>query len=288
MTCKTLRESAKVEGIGLHTGEKSVVWLQPTDAGTGILFRVSNAQGTATIPALVPFVADTKRRVVLQKDGVAVQTVEHLLATCFGMGVTDLLVEVRGLELPIGDGSAQIWVDTFKLAGIAELGEPVRSFAPQKVAFKDGKVVLVVEPDEAFNARYVFVTDHPLVGVQEAEFDFRTEEFASEIAPARTFGFWEEIQPLREQGLAKGGSLENAIVVFTDRYSSPLRFPNELARHKLLDLMGDLTLLGLRLQAKIFARSSGHTHHFRLCQILWQQVEQEGRERWLRRRAVWM
>ncbi len=277
MTCRTLKESAKVDGIGLHTGEKSVVWLRPADAGTGILFRVSNAQGSATIPALVPFVSETKRRVVLQKDGVAVQTVEHLLATCFGMGVTDLLVEVNGIELPIGDGSAKIWVDTFETAGIVDLDEPVPSFVPRKVAIEHDEVVVTVEPSGAFSAHYVFMTKHPLVGVQEANFDSRTGSFATEIAPARTFGFWEEVQPLWEQGLAKGGSLENAVVIFPDRYSVPLRFPNELARHKLLDLMGDFMLLGVRLQAKVYARSSGHTHHFRLCQILWQRVEQEAR-----------
>ncbi|MFN3420405.1 MAG: UDP-3-O-acyl-N-acetylglucosamine deacetylase [Armatimonadota bacterium] len=277
MNCKTLSETAKVEGIGLHSGEKSVVWLHPAEVGTGILFRAKNAQGTATIPALVPFVADTKRRVVLKRNGVAVQTVEHLLAACFGMGITDLVVEVHGVELPIGDGSAQIWVEAFETAGIVDLGELASSFVPQKVTIQHDEAIVIIEADDAFNARYIFVTEHPLVGVQEANFDWRTNDFETEIAPARTFGFWEEVQPLWEQGLAKGGSLENAIVIFSDRYSVPLRFPNELARHKLLDLMGDLMLLGTKLKAKVYARSSGHSLHFQLCQILWQRVEQEAR-----------
>lgn len=277
MTRKTLGESVKVEGIGLHTGEKSVVWLHPADAGEGILFLVSNAQGKASIPALVPFVAETERRVVLQKDGVAIQTVEHLLSTCFGKGLTDLVVEVQGVEIPIGDGSAKIWVDAFEVAGIVDLSKFAPTFTPQKVTVEEGKAILIVEPSDAFSAHYVFVTDHPLAKTQEARFDLRVNDFVKEIAPARTFGFWEEVQPLWERGLAKGGSLENAVVVFPDRYSSPLRFPNELARHKLLDLMGDLMLLGVRLQAKVYARSSGHTHHFRLCQILWQRIEQEAR-----------
>ncbi len=277
MNCKTLRESGKVEGIGLHSGEKSVVWLHPAEVGAGILFRVKNAQGTTTVPALVPFVVNTKRRVVLKKDGVAVQTVEHLLAACFGMGVTDLVVEVHGVELPIGDGSAQIWVEALEMAGIADLGKPAPSLVPQKVVVEHDEAVVIVGADDAFNARYIFVTDHPLVGMQEANFDWRTNDFATEIAPARTFGFWEEVHPLWEQGLARGGSWENAIVIFSDRYSVPLRFQNELARHKLLDLMGDLMLLGVRLKAKVYARSSGHSLHFQLCQILWQRVEQEAR-----------
>lgn len=267
----------KVEGIGLHTGERSVVWLHPAEAGTGISFRVSNSQGTTTIPALVPFVAETSRRVVLRKDGVSVQTVEHLLATCFGMGLTDLVVEVSGHELPIGDGSALIWVDAFKSAGFADLEKPAKFFVPETVTVNEGAGSLKVEPDDAFSAHCVFVTDHPLVGTQEAYFDARTGDFSKEIAPARTFGFWEEVETLLKRGLAKGGSFENAVVVFPDRYSSQLRFTNELARHKLLDLMGDLMLLGVRLQAKVYARSSGHALHFRLCQILWQRVEQEAR-----------
>jgi UDP-3-O-[3-hydroxymyristoyl] N-acetylglucosamine deacetylase len=277
MTCKTLSESVKVEGIGLHTGEKSAVWAHPTDAGTGILFCVKNAQGTATIPSLVPFVADTKRRVVLQKDGVSLQTVEHLLATCFGTGITDLIVEVQGVELPIGDGSALLWIEAFKEAGIANLEVPAPIYVPDAVKVSHSEGSVSVEPSDSFIAHFFFESEHPLVGNQEADFDACKDDFATEIAPARTFGFWEEVQPLWEQGLAKGGSLDNAIIVFQDRYSTPPRFPNELARHKLLDLMGDLMLLGLRLNARVHARSSGHTLHFRLCQILWQRVEQEAR-----------
>lgn len=288
MTCKTLSKSVRVEGIGLHTGEKSVVWLHPADTQTGILFCVKNSQGEATIPALVPFVADTKRRVSLQKDGVTIQTVEHLLAASFGFGLTDLIVEVYGSEIPIGDGSAQVWIDAFKETGTVDLGEIAPFFVPQKVSVECGEAVMVVEPSDDFKAHYVFVTKHPLVGVQEASFDLQTDDFAKEIAPARTFGFIEEVQNLWKQGLARGGSLENAIVVFTDRYSAPLRFNNELARHKLLDLMGDLMLLGFRLKAKIQARSSGHTLHFKMCQNLWRQVEQEASARWLKHRATWM
>ncbi|MDT7973528.1 MAG: UDP-3-O-acyl-N-acetylglucosamine deacetylase, partial [Armatimonadota bacterium] len=250
----------------------------PCEGGHGIVFSVHNEQGSALIPALTPFVAETRRRVVLAKDGVWVQTVEHLLAACFGMGITNLLVEVDGSELPIGDGSAQLWVDAFKEAGVVCLNEPAPLFSPtETVTVQDGNALITVAPNDRFTATVTFVTDHPLVGVQTATFDEETDDFVTAIAPARTFGFWEEVEALLTQGLAKGGSLDNALVVFPDRYSSPLRFPDELARHKLLDLMGDLMLLGRRLTAKVTAKASGHSLHHRLCQTLWHQVAQEAK-----------
>jgi len=271
---KTIRKVVKVEGIGLHSGQRTKVFLNPCEGGQGIVFSVHNEQGNALIPALTPFVAETRRRVVLAKESVSVQTVEHLLATCFGMGITDLLVEVHGSELPIGDGSALIWVEAFKDAGIVELDEPAPVFSvPDSVAVGNGNRVVGVVPDERFIAHFSFATEHPLVGIQEASFDEKENDFATEIAPARTFGFWEEVSQLWEQGLAKGGSLDNAIVVFPDRYSSPLRFPNELARHKLLDLMGDLMLLGVRLRGKVVANSSGHALHHKFCKTLLQMME---------------
>jgi UDP-3-O-[3-hydroxymyristoyl] N-acetylglucosamine deacetylase len=214
----------------------------------------------------------------LAKDGVSVQTVEHLLAACFGMGVTDLLVEVDGSELPIGDGSAQLWVDAFKEAGVVCLNEPAPLFSPtETVTIQDGNALITVAPSDRFTATVTFTTNHPLVGVQTATFDEGTDDFITAIAPARTFGFWEEVSALLAQGLAKGGNFDNALVVFPDRYSSPLRFPDELARHKLLDLMGDLMLLGRRLTAKVTAKASGHSLHHRLCQTLWHQVAQEAK-----------
>ncbi|MFA0740273.1 MAG: hypothetical protein DFNUSKGM_000375 [Candidatus Fervidibacter sacchari] len=273
MNRKTIRKVVKVEGIGLHSGGRAKVFLHPCEGGQGIVFSVHNEQGSALIPALTPFVAETRRRVVLAKESVSVQTVEHLLATCFGMGITDLLVEVHGSELPIGDGSALIWVEAFKDAGIVELDEPAPVFSvPDSVAVGNGNRVVGVVPDERFIAHFSFATEHPLVGIQEASFDEKENDFATEIAPARTFGFWEEVSQLWEQGLAKGGSLDNAIVVFPDRYSSPLRFPNELARHKLLDLMGDLMLLGVRLRGKVVANSSGHALHHKFCKTLLQMM----------------
>ena len=284
MNRKTIRKGVKVEGIGLHSGERAKVFLHPCKGGQGIVFLVHNEQGSALVPALTPFVAETRRRVVLAKDGVSIQTVEHFLATCLGMGITDLLVEVYGNELPIGDGSALIWVKAFRDAGTVELDEPAPVFVVPgdpnmfALAVGNGNGVVGVMPAEHFIAHFSFATEHPLVGIQEASFDEKENDFATEIAPARTFGFWEEVSQLWEQGLAKGGSFDNAIVVFPDRYSSPLRFPNELARHKLLDLMGDLMLLGVRLRGKVVANFSGHALHHEFCKTLLQVMERVTKE----------
>lgn len=276
MKRKTLRQSISVQGVGLHTGTKTTVVLHPAHSGTGIVFRVRVRDRSVDIPALTPFVRDTQRRVVLGKEGVTVQTVEHLLAAFFGMGITDVIVEVEGEELPIGDGSALLWLDAVQQAGITPTDGPVPMLTvTEPITLAVGGARLRVLPCDRFVARYTFVTKHPLVGVQEATFDEATDDFAVQVAPARTFGFWEEVQTLWWQGLAKGGSLDNAVVIFRDRYSTPLRFENELARHKLLDLMGDLALLGARVRAVIDAQASGHTLHHRLCQNLWQLVVQE-------------
>ncbi|MFA0753534.1 MAG: hypothetical protein IMHGJWDQ_001310 [Candidatus Fervidibacter sp.] len=275
---KTLQQKVTVTGNGLHTGEKVTVTLYPAEAEAGICFRVRSGGEWVTIPALVPFVVDTRRRVVLGKDGAAVQTVEHLLATFFGLGITDALVEVCGRELPIGDGSALCWVEAVGEAGTEELTEVAPVFSPaEPVTVQEGRGRIDLMPCDHFVAHTVFVTDHPLVGVQAATYDETRDDFVTEIAPARTFGFWEEVYTLWEQGLAMGGNWDNAIVVFPDRYSVPLRFPNELARHKLLDLLGDLMLLGVRLRAQISVHAGGHALHFRLCQSLWQRVRQEAR-----------
>lgn len=270
---KTVRRSVSVRGIGLHTGEQVTATLHPAEGGTGILFRLGKGKGATIIPALVPFVTGTHRRVTLGREGVKVETVEHLLATLWGMGVTDVIVEVSGSELPIGDGSGLIWMEAITDVGTEDLDETLSTLVITKpLTVTDEKASLEVLPSRQFCVHYTFITDHPLVGKQEAFFDEGVHQFPEEVAPARTFGFIEEVTALWEKGLALGGSLENAIVIYPDGYSCPLRFPNELARHKLLDLMGDFALLGRPLRASIVAFRSGHTLHHRACQILWRRM----------------
>ncbi len=246
MTSRTLNSEVVVEGVGIHTGAHARVTLRPAPPGAGIVFVRDGVE----IAARAASVADTSRCTVLAgSGGGTVSTVEHLLSALSGLGVTDARAEVEGPELPIGDGSALPWVEALRSAGLVDGAAPAAAAPaltePVLVTGKHGAFVAAY-PADRFRATVATVfEDHPLVGTQVARFDAGVDDYARDVAPARTFGFIEEVEALRKAGLALGGSLENAVVVYPDRYSSPLRFEGELARHKLLDLLGDLSLAGL-------------------------------------------
>lgn len=262
MTRRTLAASVSVEGIGIHTGVHSRVTLSPAPNGAGVVFR---SQGVE-IPAHADFVVDTSRCTVLGKDSVTVSTVEHLMSAFAGLGITNAIVDIVGPELPIGDGGANIWVDAIRDgAGFRE--DDAKTSSPSLtetlvISGKNGSFIAAYPADTLlFTVAAVF--DHPLIGTQIARFPARSktfeEDYATEVSPARTFGLIEEVEALRKAGLALGGSEENAVVVYADRYSKPLRFDNELGRHKLLDLMGDLALAGLPLpNMEVFAVKPSH------------------------------
>jgi UDP-3-O-[3-hydroxymyristoyl] N-acetylglucosamine deacetylase len=272
MTRRTLTDTVGVQGIGIHTGADSLVYLSPAPFGAGVVF----VSGGVQIPAHVDSVVDTSRCTVLGKDGVTVSTVEHLLSCFAGLGVTDAIVEVTGPELPIGDGGSGIWIETaWNGAGFtdSETEIMVPSLAgPLMVSGKNGSFIAAY-PSNRLLLTVAAVFDHPLVGTQVARFDARTENYwdsyTDEIAQARTFGFIEEVEALRKAGLALGGSEENAVVIYPDRYSKPLRFENELARHKLLDMMGDLALAALPIpNMEIFAVKPSHRLNVEFARLL--------------------
>ena len=240
---RTVRQPVTVRGIGIHTGAASVVTLYPSPAGSGIVFQ----SGGTSIPARAGNVADTARCTVLRADSVTVSTVEHLLSAFAGLGVTDTRIEITGPELPIGDGSALCWIDALSEAGLVETGEiNLPTLDEPLIETGKGGAFIAAYPAPAFRATVAISFDHPLVGTQIARFDTASgDKYFRDVAPARTFGFIEEVEALLAAGLAKGGSFDNAVIVYPDRYSVPLRFPDELARHKLLDVMGDLTLAGV-------------------------------------------
>ena len=255
---RTVARSVAVSGVGIHTGAKSVTTLEPaTTPGAGVVFRV----GGQEIPASVSNVVDTARCTVLGAAGVTVSTVEHLLAALAGAGVTDCVVAVTGPELPIGDGSALLWSDAIASAGVTVVAgsiERLRVEEPMLVMGSNGSFVTAF-PSPEFRCTAAIVFEHALVGTQAARYEPANGDlFARDVAPARTFGFVEEVEALRVAGLALGGSLENALIVYPDRYSRPLRFGDELARHKLLDLIGDLALTGRPLQADVIAVKPSH------------------------------
>lgn len=253
----TVAKAIVVTGVGIHTGARGNVTLAPAPFGEGITFY---RDGVA-IPARTSSVVDTARCTVLGTEGQTISTVEHLLSACAGVGVTDLRVSVDGPELPIDDGSAAVWTEALGIVGLSlgdNLPTDTRLNEPVVVTGKGGAFIAAY-PSDALRFTVAISFEHSLVGTQVARFDSGRDDYLSDVAPARTFGFIEEVEALRAAGLARGGSFDNAVVVYPDRYSTNLRFPEELARHKLLDLMGDLLLSGIHgLSADIIAVKPSH------------------------------
>ena len=261
--------SSVFTGVGLHSGADAVLCLLPAPAGTGLVFRDS-ATGQE-IPARAANVSDTSRCTRLKAGGVEVQTVEHVLSALAGLGVDDALIELIGGEIPAADGSAAPFAALIRAAGLREQTEGIvrPKILTQPVSVSEGGSAIIALPSDRFQATIVLdYPRYPYLGTIAAIFDAFGGDFVTEIAPARTFGFLSEIEALRAHGLGLGASRENAIVLGEDGYETPLRFSNELARHKLLDLIGDLALIGQPLQAHVIAIKPGHTLNTRLARLL--------------------
>jgi len=266
----TIARPVSVEGIGLHTAVRCRLRLVPATADTGIVFRRVDLDNFE-IEAHGRNVARVSYATSLMKQGVWLSTTEHLLAALYSSGVDNVYVEIDALELPILDGSSQPFVEMLDQAGLRRLRKPRRYLRVVKsLEFSVGDRHIGIYPCEDFRVRCLIDFPHPLIGRQEAELVVTAESFRHELAAARTFGFVEEAESLRAQGLARGGSLENAIVLTRVGLLNPegLRFRDEFARHKTLDLIGDLALLGLPLQASVIAHKAGHALHTQMVMRL--------------------
>lgn len=251
----TLQEAVCLEGIGVHSGQHSRVTVEPAEEETGILFEVNGE----CIPALAEYVVNTDRCTTLGLNGVRVMTVEHLLSALAGLGVDNARVKVEGVEVPVLDGSARPWAERFRKAGLREQGAPrhrVPLTRPVSIMTGDRGIWAIPHPERLLVT--IVHYEHPMVGTQVAWFDLDKLDYLEEVAPARTFGFWEEVEALLARGKALGGSIDNAVVIFRDHYSSPLRFPDEVVRHKVLDFIGDLSLVGAQVEAMIVAVKPSH------------------------------
>jgi len=253
----TLRNAFAYEGVGLHTGVPCRVDVRPAPAGSGLRFR----SGGVEIPALAEYVVETARATVVGRDGTTISTIEHLLAAVFGMGVANALIDVDGPEIPVADGSAKTWVDLISEAGIAAQSEVRERYVPAAPSFvRDGDRAVIILP--AAQLRIKFLADFaPPIGTQYFDGELTPQMFAGEIASARTFGYLHEVQSLLDRGLAKGGTLDNALVFAPDGPMQEMRWANEPVRHKVLDLIGDFALLGAWPQCEIVAIKSGHKLH---------------------------
>jgi len=256
----TIAASASIEGVGLHLGVKCRLTFVPATSGTGVVFKRTDLPGTPTIRAHVDAAVLTERQTQLGADPVSVHTVEHVLAAVGALEIDDLVIELSGPEPPIADGSATPFVDALTGAGIArhpgtvqylELREPVR--------FSDGSAEYEAFPSPDLELDVTIEFPHKLIGRQQGRFRVSPERFATELAPARTFGFVHEVEALRSRGLIKGASTKNAVVLDdAGVVDTTLRWPDEFLRHKALDCIGDLTLAGARVRARIVARRPSH------------------------------
>jgi len=264
--------SAELSGVGLHSGAGASVRLLPAPAGTGLVFR--RRSDGQEIPALAANVGDTSRCTRLKLGGFEVQTVEHVLSAMSGLGIDDAVIEIGGPEVPAADGSAGPFAALILAAGKREqaaLVQPLRLTRP--VFVSENGSTLAALPSDHFSASVVLdYPKHSYLGTLAAIFDGMAGDYAAQIAPARTFGFLSEIEALRARGLGLGASYDNALVLGETQYEMPLRFPNEPARHKLLDLIGDLALAGRPVCAEILAVKPGHTLNVRLAQMLSENV----------------
>lgn len=261
----TIERPTSTEGVGLHTAVKSHLRLVPAPADTGIVFRRVDLDNFE-IEAHVRNVARVSYATSLMKKGVLLSTTEHLLAALYSCGVDNVYVELDALELPILDGSSQPFIEMLEKAGIHRLRKRRRYLKVVKpLEFSDGGRRIGIYPSDRFEVQCFVEYAHPSVGVQEVEINVGRESFSGMLAPARTFGFVSDFEGLRRMGLIRGGSLDNAIVLNENGVmNGPLRFPDEFGRHKALDLIGDLALVGKPLLARVEAYKAGHALHTQL------------------------
>jgi len=284
---RTLKNEIRTSGIGLHTGHQVRLTLRPAPANHGIVFRRIDLCPVVSIPAKAEFVGDTKLSTTLIKDGVRISTVEHLMAALSGLGIDNAIVEVNADEIPIMDGSASPFVVLIEAAGIQEL-RAAKTFVRirREITVRDGDKFASFTPFYGFKVNFGIEFDHPVFRDQtlNASVDFSTASFAKEISRARTFGFAQEIEQLRAQGLIKGGSVANAIVIDSAGIVNEdgLRYEDEFVKHKVLDAVGDLYMLGFSILGEYRAFKSGHGLNNRIlrellrCPDAWEYVTFEG------------
>jgi len=266
----TIASPARISGIGLHTGVEVSIRLLPAPANTGIVFRRIDLEGFL-IEATAKHVARVAYATSLMKKGVLISTTEHLLSALAASGVDNVFVEIDNLELPILDGSALPFMRLLRQAGLRRL-RARRNYVKilKLVEIVEGPKRVAAYPSDTLRVSYRIAFDHPMIGEQALDFVPAHGDYEKEIAPARTFGFLEEVEMLKKSGLVKGGSLENAVVLSREGILNPegLRFPNEFCRHKILDIIGDLALLGRPLIGHVEAERAGHAMHVGLVERL--------------------
>lgn len=270
---RTLKNVIRATGVGLHTGEKVFLTLRPAAVNTGVVFRRIDLKPVVDVEAILDNVSNTRMSTTLERDGVRISTVEHLMSAFAGLGIDNVFVDLTAAEVPIMDGSAGPFVFLIESAGIEEQRAPKQFIRiKQSVEICDGDKWAKFDPYDGFKVDLTIDFDHPAVqsSQQHASIDFLESSFIKDVSRARTFGFLDEVEALQEAGLARGGSLDNAIVMdaFHILNDEGLRYRDEFVKHKILDAVGDLYLLGHLLVGAFSAHKSGHSMNNRLLRRL--------------------
>ena len=282
---RTLSNSVRASGVGLHSGEKVNMTLRPAAKDTGIIFRRLDIEPIQQIPALATSVIDTMLGTTIAKKNASVMTVEHILAAFAGLGIDNALIDLDGPEVPIMDGSSASFIFLIESAGIEEQNASKKFLRiKKKIRVEDGEKFAEFKPYNGYRSSFEIDFDHPMIKskLTKLSVDFSTLTFLKEISRARTFGFLKEIETLRSKNLALGGSLDNAIVLDDYRILNQdgLRYQDELVRHKILDLLGDLYLMGHILVGEFNGYKSGHELNNKLIlklyadQTAWEEIEE--------------
>lgn len=269
---QTIGKEVYFKGVGLHTGNLCQAVFKPAPVNTGARLARTDLPGQPSIQALYSNVISVVRGTTVGNEEMRVHTIEHVLSAVYALGIDNILIEMNANEPPVADGSSQGFFDTLKEAGLVDQGVAREVLQPhERMEYRGGETEITFEPADYLELTTVVIYNHPMIQRQEATIRVEPQPYRQEIAPARTFCFDYEVEALKKQGLARGGSLDNAVVVGLDRIHNKekkLRFENEFARHKALDLLGDLYTLGRPLKGKITAIRPGHGHNINFIKQL--------------------
>lgn len=268
---RTIKKEFVLEGKGLHRGRDNFLILKPNTEDKGIIFL--NPDRASKIVADIDSVSSLERGTVLKSGDLEISTVEHLLSAAFAFDIDDLIIEIKGDEIPAMDGSSKFFAQMFEKAGFIEKDDDADCFkADGDIIFENGNSFYRIEKADSFYIECVFENSHPLIGKQSLNIEINEENYVKEIAPAKTFGFEYEMDYLRKNNLALGANLSNAIVLTKDAMLNPsvLSFKDEFVRHKILDLLGDLKIAGLRIRkTKITALRPSHKNNYDLAKLIY-------------------
>lgn len=264
----TIGKDVTYKGLGLHSGMPVTMTMHPAAPGAGIIFKRSDLPGGPEVPAQSRYITNTLRATTLEKDEAKVFTVEHVLSALYALQIDNCVIEMDSPEPPVGDGSAKTFCDMVQEAGIETQDEmiPILTLDTSAAVYEDNKFITAL-PYDGLRITFTSINPHPLLGTQMRDVVIDHDSYMKEIAPARTIGFTWELEAMRKMGLGKGGTLENAVVYSETECLSQLRFPDELVRHKILDILGDISLVG-PLHAHIIAVLGSHKLNAELSEKL--------------------